>query len=97
MHSHCINKLLNLEDVIVKNIKHSDSLITILLETKPSEQVCPVCGTITRQIHDYGCRQLRISPFSSNQLTSYCEKGDTPVHVANISMRNIHGYQDINT
>ncbi len=63
MHSNCINKLLNLEDVIVKSIKHSNSLITILLETKPTQQVCPICGTVTRKIHDYRMQTIKDIPF----------------------------------
>ncbi len=63
MHSYCINKLLDLEDVIVKSIKHSDSLITIHLETKPTEQVCPICGTITSKIHDYRLQTIKDIPF----------------------------------
>ena len=34
MHNHCINKLLNIEDVIVKKVIHADSFVKIHLETK---------------------------------------------------------------
>ena len=62
MHSNCINKLLNLEDVIIKSIKHSDTLITIHLETKPTEQICPTCGSITKKIHDYRLQIIKDVP-----------------------------------
>ena len=62
MHSNCINKLLNLEDVIIKSIKHSDTLITIHLETKPTEQICPTCGSITKKIHDYRLQTIKDVP-----------------------------------
>ena len=39
MHSHCINKLLNIEDVFVKKIVHADTFVKIMLETKPKEHL----------------------------------------------------------
>ena len=59
MHNHCINKLLNLEDVIVKKISHADHSVKIYLETKPSEQVCPSCGKKTTRIHDYRYQNIK--------------------------------------
>jgi len=53
MHSHYTNKLLNIEDVIIKNIKHADTFVKIYLDTKPHERVCHCCGSITKRIHDY--------------------------------------------
>ncbi len=44
MHSNYINKQLNLEDVINKSIKHSDTLVTIHVETKPTEPNRPSSG-----------------------------------------------------
>ena len=41
MHNHCINKLLDLEDVLVKKVVHADTLVKIFIETKPKEHVCP--------------------------------------------------------
>ena len=62
MHNHCINKLLNIEDVIVKNIFHSDSYVKITLETEPTEHICPVCGNITKRIHDYRMQTIKDLP-----------------------------------
>ena len=62
MHNHCINKLLNIEDVIVKNIFHSDSYVKITLETEPTEHICPVCGKITKRIHDYRIQTIKDLP-----------------------------------
>lgn len=62
MHSNCINKLLNFEEVIIKSIKHTDSLITIHLETKPTEQICPTCGSVTKKIHDYRLQIIKDVP-----------------------------------
>lgn len=63
MHNHCINKLLNIEDVIVKKIIHSDSYVKIMLETKPKEHLCPACGKLTKRIHDYRMQTIKDLPF----------------------------------
>ena len=52
MHNHCINKLINIEEVIVKKIVHSDIFVKIYLETKPKVHICPACGAFTKRIHD---------------------------------------------
>lgn len=41
MHNYCINKLIDLKEVNVKKIIHSDSNVKIYIETKASPQVCP--------------------------------------------------------
>ena len=51
------------EDVIVKNIFHSDSYVKITLETEPTEHICPVCGNITKRIHDYRMQTIKDLPF----------------------------------
>ena len=63
MHSHYTNKLLNIEDVIIKNIRHADTFVKIYLETKPQEQICPCCGAATKRIHDYRYQTIKDLPF----------------------------------
>ena len=63
MHNHCINKLLNIEGVIVKKIVHADTFLKIYLETKPKEHICPVCGALTKRIHDYRMQTIKDLPF----------------------------------
>ena len=63
MHNHCINKLLNIEGVIVKKVVHADTFVEIHLETKPKEHVCPVCGALTKRIHDYRLQTIKDLPF----------------------------------
>ncbi len=63
MHSHYTNKLLNIEDVIIKKIRHVDTFVKIYLETKPHEQTCPCCGAITKRIHDYRYQTIKDLPF----------------------------------
>ena len=63
MHNHCINNLLNLEDVIVKKISHADTYVKIYLETKATEQICPCCGAPVTHIHDYRTQIIKDLPF----------------------------------
>lgn len=63
MHSYCINKLLNLEDVIVKKISHADDFVKIYLETIPKDHICPRCGLTTKHIHDYRVQTIKDLPF----------------------------------
>ena len=62
MHNHCINKLLNIEDVIVKKIVHADTFVKIMLETIPKEHTCPLCGRLTMRIHDYRMQTIKDLP-----------------------------------
>lgn len=63
MHSNCINKLLNLKDVTVKKVEHADTWVKFYLETKPTEQTCPNCGSKTARIHDYRQQIIKDLPF----------------------------------
>ena len=60
---HCTSKLLNLEEVNVKNVVHGEHYVKIFIETKPSEQTCPACGASTRKIHDYRSQTIKDLPF----------------------------------
>ena len=62
MHNHCINKLLDLEDVLVKKIVHADKYVEIHIETKPTEQICPNCGAKVTHIHDYRIQTIKDLP-----------------------------------
>ncbi len=63
MHNHCINKLINIEEVIVKKVIHGDSFVKLFLETKPKLHPCPVCGRLTKRIHDYRMQSIKDLPF----------------------------------
>lgn len=62
MHNYCINKLLDLKEVKVKKIIHSDSHVKIYIETKAAPQVCPCCGQTTKHIHDYRYQSIKDLP-----------------------------------
>lgn len=74
MHNHCINKLLNIEDVIVKKIVHGDSFVKIHLTTKPHEHSCPNCGALTSKIHDYRMQTIKDLPFQTKHCYLVLQK-----------------------
>lgn len=68
MHSNFISKLLGLKDVKVKNISHSDTLLKITLETKPTPTVCPCCGGVTSKVHDYRFQKIKDFPYMNKSV-----------------------------
>jgi transposase len=62
MHNYCINKLLNLKELKIKNIIHNESDVKIYIETKAIPQVCPCCGQTTKRIHDYRFQTIKDLP-----------------------------------
>ena len=62
MHNYCINKLLDLKEVKVKKIIHSDSQVKIYIETKATPQVCPRCRQTTKHVHDYRYQAIKDLP-----------------------------------
>ena len=53
MQTNFIKNLLNLEDVIIKNIKNFKEKVEIYIELPVIEHSCPNCSTKTTKIHDY--------------------------------------------
>lgn len=53
MQSNYIKVLLDIEDISIKKISHSDTSVSIHIETTPAWQTCPTCGTKTKRVHDY--------------------------------------------
>ena len=54
-----ITTLLDMEDIIVKNIEEDAREITIELELQQRVQLCPACGAGTSRVHDYHNRTIR--------------------------------------
>ena len=63
MHNYCINKLLNLKEVKIKNIIHADSFVKIFIETRAKTHTCPFCGARTKKVHDYRQQTIKDLPF----------------------------------
>ncbi len=65
MHNYCINKLINIKDVSVKNVVHGNTFVKIFLETKASMQTCPCCQASTKRVHDYRLQTIKDLPFQA--------------------------------
>lgn len=97
MHNYCINKLLNIEDVIVKKVEHADTFVKIYLETIPKEQICPFCHAVTKRIHDYRSQIIKDLPFQFKHCYLILKKDAIIVVVENIFMNRILFYPNIFT
>ena len=58
-----IKDLLDLEDIIITKIVHTDKYVKFFLDTKPTLHICPVCGNSTSKIHDYRWQTIKDLPF----------------------------------
>lgn len=56
-------KLLELEDVIIKDISSSDTEIHVFFSLKRRPDTCPHCSSVTEQIHDYRTSIIKDIPF----------------------------------
>ena len=70
----CSNKLLNLKDVFIKKIIHSDTTVSIYLETKPKLHTCPKCGMQTKRVHDYRLQKIKDLPFQFKDCFLFLKK-----------------------
>ena len=57
-------KLLNLEDVIITDVKNVSDQLHIYIELPRGEHVCPACGAITDCIHDYRMQTIKDVPLA---------------------------------
>lgn len=53
LYSHCIEKLIGLQGIIVKKVFDNVKTKSILIEMQKKPHECPCCGTTTNTIHDY--------------------------------------------
>ena len=64
----CIEKLLQLKDVIVTNIECQGREMHIWLRMEQRMHFCPCCGTITGKVHDYRTQLVKDISISSPPL-----------------------------
>jgi len=55
-------KLLDLKDVIVKNVVQKEQITEIQIELTQKEHHCPCCGAATRTVHDYRFQRIKDIP-----------------------------------
>lgn len=56
------SKLLNLEDVIITDVKNISDQLHIYIELPRKEHICPCCGAVTDRIHDYRMQTIKDVP-----------------------------------
>lgn len=59
-------KLLNLEDVIIKNVENVSDQLHIYIELPKTKHICPNCGTETSCVHDYRMQTIKDIPLARN-------------------------------
>ena len=58
------SKLLNLEDVIITDVKNIDNQLHIHIELPRTSHICPACGSVTDRIHDYRIQVIKDVPLA---------------------------------
>lgn len=58
------SKLLNLEDVIITDVKNIDNQLHIHIELPRTSHICPACGAVTDRIHDYRMQVIKDVPLA---------------------------------
>lgn len=61
-------KILNLEDVIITDVKNISQELHIYLELPRTEHRCPCCGALTDRIHDYREQIIKDIPLGRTTL-----------------------------
>lgn len=54
-----IAKLLDMEDVIVKKVENFETELHIYIELPRKEHICPRCGCVTDEVHDYRTQKVK--------------------------------------
>lgn len=57
-------RMLNLEDVIVTEVKNISDQLHVFLELPRREHRCPACGAVTDRVHDYRMQTIKDVPLA---------------------------------
>lgn len=57
-----IEKLLRMQDIIVKDIQHTEKSTIVDIELWRKPQICPHCGQLTTAVHDYRVQEIKDIP-----------------------------------
>lgn len=68
MYPNYTKTFLNLEGVYIKKVVQADSFIEIFIQSHPTKQICPCCGTYTKRVHDYRLQEVRDIPLQGKQV-----------------------------
>lgn len=68
------SKLLELEDIIISDLKTSNTEVHVFFSVKRKPHACPHCSSITEQIHDYRTSVLKDLPFMGKKTFLHYRK-----------------------
>ncbi len=84
-------KLLNLEDVIITDVKNLCNEVHISLQLPRKAHVCPACGAVTDRIHDYRMQTIKDVPWS-NGFIEGCNNKTKVLKRVCFGMRNFRNF-----
>lgn len=61
-------KLLDMEDIQIKDLIHQPSKIVLRFRIKRKEHFCPKCNTLTNTVHDYRLQRVKDMPFQGKPV-----------------------------
>lgn len=83
MQTNYIKKLLNIQGVLVKNVKTSQNSIDIFVETPKKYHNCPCCNAKTNYVHDYRTQKVQHIKISNIQSFIFLKKRRYICHCCN--------------
>ena len=57
-------QMLNLEDVIITDVKNISDQLHVYIELPRTEHTCPACGAVTDRVHDYRMQTIKDIPLA---------------------------------
>ena len=85
--------LLNLEDVIITDVKNLCNEVHISLQLPRKAHVCPACGAVTDRIHDYRMQTIKDVPWS-NVFIEGCNNKTKVLKRVCFGMRNFRNFRN---
>ncbi|MCU6748452.1 ISL3 family transposase [Faecalicatena acetigenes] len=72
--SYFISKIFELEDIILNDVKTTNTEMHVFFSLKRKTHACPNCGTLTNRIHDYRTSIIKDIPFMGKLSFLHCHK-----------------------
>ena len=72
--SYFISKLFELEDIILHDVKSTNTEVHVSFSLKRKPHVCPSCAALTEQIHDYRTSVIKDLPFMGKKTFLHYRK-----------------------
>lgn len=69
-----ITKLIDIQDAVIENVQIGGFFIHIHLSLKRKPHVCPTCGAITQNVHDYRIQKIKDLPIQGKHVILHYRK-----------------------